>query len=205
MSDPQDTRPADDQGPEPAEPPTNLWTQPAPISGSPFSGTTAQFPAAASDPYADSAYPAALPVPYPPAPASYPPPAYEQPTYVQPTYQQPMVMVGAAGTYGFDPVTGQALSPKSKVVAGLLQLLPGFIFALGGIGRLYAGNTTLGVIQIVVSLVGWTMFWCGVIANVFVLFLPFLVYGAIWLWFVIDGIVMLAGRPVDGDGRLLRT
>ena len=32
----------------------------------------------------------------------------------------------------------------------------------------------------------------------------FLIYGAIWLWFVIDGIVMLAGRPVDGQGLPLR-
>jgi len=31
------------------------------------------------------------------------------------------------------------------------------------------------------------------------------VYGAAWLWFVVDGIVLLAGHPRDGQGRLLRT
>lgn len=153
----------------------------------PVSGDTAQFPTAPSDPYAHSAAP--LPMPYPPAPASYPP-----------AYQQPVVLAGVPGAYGFDPLTGQALSPKSKVIAGLLQLLPGFIFTLGGIGRLYAGNMTLGIIQIVASVLGWVSFWCG-----FVLFFPFILYAGIWLWFVIDGIVMLAGRPTDGEGRLLRT
>jgi hypothetical protein len=26
----------------------------------------------------------------------------------------------------------------------------------------------------------------------------------LWVWFVVDGIIMLAGRPVDGQGRPLR-
>jgi hypothetical protein len=108
----------------------------------------------------------------------------------------PVVMVNTA--FGVDPVTGQPYSDKSKVSAGLLQLLLGFFFALGGVGRLYAGNTTLGVIQLVATLVGWVSFWCG-----FVLYLPLILFAGIWLWFVIDGIVMLAGRPRDGQGRLL--
>jgi hypothetical protein len=33
---------------------------------------------------------------------------------------------------------------------------------------------------------------------------PFVISGAVWLCFVIEGIVMLAGRPVDGQGRPLR-
>lgn len=101
---------------------------------------------------------------------------------------------------GFDPVTGQPLSDKSKLVAGLLQLLPGALLGLGGIGRLYAGNTGLGVTQIVLSVVGWISFWCG-----FLLAFPFLVFIGAWIWFVVDGIVLLVGRPVDGQGRLLRT
>jgi hypothetical protein len=112
-------------------------------------------------------------------------------------YQVPAV-VGAAG-FGVDPLTGQSYSDKSRIAAGLLQLLPGFAFGLGGIGRLYAGNTTLGVVQLVATLVGWVSFWCG-----FVLILPFFIYAGIWLWFVIDGIMILAGRPVDAFGRPLR-
>ncbi len=105
------------------------------------------------------------------------------------------IMYGPSG-YGADPA---AVSDKSKVTAGLLQLLPGFLLALGGIGRLYAGNTTIGVIQLVATVIGWLSFWCG-----FLLIVPFVISGAVWLWFVIDGILMLAGRPVDGQGRPLR-
>jgi len=54
-------------------------------------------------------------------------------------------------------------------------------------------------VQLVATVVGWISFWCG-----FFLVIPFLIYGAIWLWFVIDGIVMLAGRPVDGQRLPLR-
>jgi TM2 domain-containing membrane protein YozV len=91
-------------------------------------------------------------------------------------------------------------SDKNKIVAGLLQIVPGFLMGLGGIGRLYAGHTTLGVIQLAATVFGWISFWCG-----FVFVVPFLVFAAMWIWFVIDGIVLLAGRSLDGQGRLLRS
>ncbi|SHN74269.1 hypothetical protein [Cryptosporangium aurantiacum] len=108
--------------------------------------------------------------------------------------------------YGVDPITGLPYSDKSKLVAGLLQMLPGFFLGLGGIGRLYAGHTALGAVQIGATLVGWVSFWLAVCLS-FLLFplLMFGVYGAMWLWFVIDGIVLLAGNPRDGQGRPLRT
>jgi len=157
-----------------------VWSRPdGAVSGPPASGPPG--------------YPTTLPVPYPPAPAAYLP-AEPYPH----TYPQQYVVMSGIG-YGVDPTTGQPYSAKSKVTAGLLQLLPGFVFGLGGIGRLYAGNTTIGVVQLVATVVGWISFWCG-----FFLVIPFLIYGAIWLWFVIDGIVMLAGRPVDGQRLPLR-
>jgi hypothetical protein len=145
-------------------------------------------PYRSADPYPVSGTPATapLPAPYAPPPASH-------------------GGYGAPVAYGYDPVTGQALSDKSKVVAGLLQIVLGFLFALGGVGRLYAGNTGLGVAQIVVSALAWASFWCGVFTLPFLLGAPFLVYGGIWLWFVIDGIMLMVGRPVDGQGRLLRS
>lgn len=91
-------------------------------------------------------------------------------------------------------------SDKSKIVAGLLQILPGFILGLGGIGRLYAGHTMLGLIQLVATVIGWISFWCGFFTG-----FTFVIFGLAWLWFVIDGIVLLAGRPVDGQGRPLRS
>jgi TM2 domain-containing membrane protein YozV len=159
----------------------------------------------------------AQPVSYPPvssAPASYPPASYPPgPNYPVQQYQvqgypppagYPAPGYLAAG-YGVapvavDPLTGQPLSPKSKLIAGLLQLLPGIFFGFGGIGRLYAGNVTLGVIQVAASIIGWICFWCG-----WVLVLPFFITAGIWVWMVVDGVVMLAGRPLDGQGRLLRS
>lgn len=91
----------------------------------------------------------------------------------------------AAGVapYGGGPVQvdayGNALSDKSKLVAGLLQIFVGGF----GIGRFYLGYTTIGVLQIVVSLLT-----CGI--------------GA--LWPLIDGILIIMGKVPDAQGRTLR-
>ncbi|MFE9694071.1 TM2 domain-containing protein [Micromonospora sp. NPDC005806] len=73
----------------------------------------------------------------------------------------------------------QGVSDKSKVVAGILQILLGSL----GIGRFYMGDTKTGVIQLVVSVVT-----CGL--------------GGIWG--LIDGILILVNGGVDGQGRPLR-
>src|SRR5688572_11237389 len=112
-----------------------------------------------TDPYAGGTDPArahpagAHPEPYPTQP--YPPQPYPQ---GQPYPQAPADPYGAQAPYGVAPYSAQPYSgqpyltpagwqpasDKSKVVAGLLQLLPGFLFTLGGIGRLYAGQNALG-------------------------------------------------------------
>ena len=105
------------------------------------------------------------------------------------------------GILGVDPMTGQPLSDKSKVTAGLLQLVLGGVFILGGVGRLYAGsNKTMGIIQICASVAAWISFWCG-----FFLIVPWFISFGVWVWFIVDGIMLLAGRPVDDQGRLLRS
>ncbi|MFC7480729.1 TM2 domain-containing protein [Luedemannella flava] len=81
--------------------------------------------------------------------------------------------------YGVDPVTGQPLSDKTKLVAGLLQIfLGGF-----GVGRFYTGHTKIAVLQIVVTI-------CT------------LGFGA--LWGFIDGIIIIANGGTDAEGRVLR-
>ncbi|WFR71133.1 hypothetical protein P9209_17555 [Prescottella defluvii] len=92
-------------------------------------------------------------------------------------------------------------------MAGLLQLVLSF-FWVPGVGRLYAGNTGLGLVQ----LLG---FWgCCLLTLVLLpltaLFLPlFLIPGlgalGIWLWAVVDGIMILVGTVRDGQGRKLRS
>jgi hypothetical protein len=48
--------------------------------------------------------------------------------------------------YGRHPLTGEPLSDKSKTIAGLLQLIG--IVGILGIGRIYMGQTGLGVAQL---------------------------------------------------------
>lgn len=69
-------------------------------------------------------------------------------------------------------------SDRSRVVAGLLNLIPP-----GGIGRIYLGYAAHGVLQMVLS-IGT----CGFL----------------YLWSLVDGIIMLAGGlKYDGYGRAL--
>jgi TM2 domain-containing membrane protein YozV len=106
----------------------------------------------------------------PPAPDE---PAGDPTTPLPPGYGQP---VPAYGMVAYDP------QAKSKVAAGLFGIL------LGGFGvhRFYLGYTTIGVIQIVV-----TIFTCGI--------------GS--LWGFIEGILYLVGAngyTTDATGRPLR-
>lgn len=81
--------------------------------------------------------------------------------------------------YGVHPMTGIPYSDKSKIVAGLLQILIPI-----GIGRFYIGDTRTGVLQLVV-----TLLTCGI--------------GALWPF--IDGIIMLATDSKDANGYMLRS
>jgi TM2 domain-containing membrane protein YozV len=166
----------------------------------------------------------AAPDPYPP-PASYPPPAQSNPAsapygppqpygqthygqpqqYGQTPYGQPpqygQASYGQPGGYGHDPsapygrdpMTGEPLSDKSKIVAGLLQFFIGWL----GIGRFYMGSTAIGVSQLilfVLSIPLLALFGLGLI-----------LWFGVALWAFIDAIVILTGRPRDGQGLLLRS
>src|SRR6476620_10285387 len=104
--------------------------------------------------------------PPPPQQPQYqpPPPGYAQqpPGYPPPGQygqQYPQAYMDPAAPYGRHPLTGEPLSDKSKIVAGLLQLIG--LFGLVGIGRIYLGYTGLGIAQLVVGLVT-----CGIGAVV---------------------------------------
>lgn len=131
------------------------------------------------------AHPGYGPPPGTPPPAPGSPPPYQGQGYAPPPgYQQPYPGAPAAfgpgpdAPYGVHPVTGIPYSDKSKLAAGLLQLL-----IPCGIGRMYMGDTQTGVIQLVVTLVT-----CGL--------------GGIWPF--IDGILILVGDYTDQYGRPLR-
>jgi TM2 domain-containing membrane protein YozV len=107
--------------------------------------------------------------PYPPPPGPY---AGQPPQYQPYPGPQP----GAA--YGVDAY-GRPLSDKSKLTAGLLQILLGSF----GVGRFYLGYTGIGIAQIAV-----TWLTCGL--------------GGIWP--LIDGIMIITGKVPDAEGRTLR-
>lgn len=111
-----------------------------------------------------------MPPPYFP-PGQYPPPGPYPGFYPDP-----------AAPYGRHPLTGEPLSDKSKVVAGLLQLLG--LIGVVGIGRIYLGYTGLGIAQLIVGLIT-----CGI--------------GAV-IWGLIDAVLILTDRVRDPAGRPLR-
>jgi TM2 domain-containing membrane protein YozV len=87
-----------------------------------------------------------------------------------------------AAPFGRHPVTGEPYSDKSKIVAGLLQLLG--LLGLVGIGRMYLGQVGYGIAQLIV---GWVTFGVGA-----------------WIWGIIDAVLILTDRVRDRQGRPLR-
>jgi hypothetical protein len=114
--------------------------------------------------------PAAPPPPPPPPPPPLPPgyAAAGPPGY---GYPYPYPLPGAP--YGIDRF-GRPYSDKSKIIAGVLQIVLGVF----GAGRWYTGHYGIAVAQL-------------------------LTCGGLGVWSLIDGIVMLAGDVTDPEGRPL--
>ena len=131
------------------------------------------------------------PPPYFPPPYYPPPGQYSQPGLFPPPlpYPPPGFYPDPAAPYGRDPVTGEPFSDKSKVVAGLLQLL-GLVGVLG-IGRIYLGYTALGMTQLLGGLI-FGLITCGIGFIVPV------------VWGIIDAVLILTGKVRDPMGRPLR-
>lgn len=113
------------------------------------------------------------------------PNAYGQPGYPgQPAYGHPNAAPPPPGwysgdpnaPYGYDPY-GRPLSDKSKIVAGVLQILIGTL----GIGRFYTGHVGIGIAQL-------------------------LTCGGLGIWSLVDGIMLLVSESsADAQGRILRS
>lgn len=118
-----------------------------------------------------------------------PPPNYPPPGPFPPPYQPPGYYADPMAPYGRNPITGEPLSDKSKVVAGLLQLL-GLVGILG-IGRIYLGYNNLGIAQLVGGLV------LGIVTCGFGFAVPV-------IWGIIDAVLIFSGQVRDPQGRPLR-
>ena len=128
---------------------------------------------------------------YPPPAGQYPPPYYPPPAgqFPPPYYSPPGFYPDPSAPYGRHPLTGEPFSDKSKVIAGLLQLL-GLVGVLG-IGRIYLGNTTLGITQLLGCLV-FGIITCGIGFIVPV------------IWGIVDAVLIFTDRVRDSAGRPLR-
>ena len=102
-------------------------------------------------------------------------PGYGQPPAGMPGYG----FVDPSAPFGRDPLTGEPYSDKSRMTAGLLEILLGAF----GAGRFYLNQPGLAIAQIAVV---WLT--CGL--------------GGIWP--LIDGIMMLTGKVRDEHGRPLQ-
>lgn len=127
--------------------------------------------------------------------AQYGAPQYGAPQYGAPQYGAP-AGYGYPGApdptapYGRDPATGEPLSDKSKLVAGLLQIFLGSL----GVGRFYIGDNTIGGIQLGLTIIGY-------ITAIFLI--GFVLIFGVAIWALVDGIMMLTGSVRDKNGLKL--
>lgn len=111
------------------------------------------------------------------------PPPYSSPAgQYPPPPPGPYPYADMSAPFGRHPVTGEPLSDKSKIAAGLLQLVG--LLGVVGIGRMYIGHTGLGIAQLVIGILT-----CGI--------------GAV-VWGIVDAVLILTDKVRDSEGRRLR-
>ncbi|CDO32365.1 TM2 domain-containing protein [Mycolicibacterium vulneris] len=93
--------------------------------------------------------------------------------------------------FGRDPYTGEPLSDKQAMTAGLLQ----FFLGAFGVGRFYIGYTNIGAIQLGLTILGILTSW--LIVGVFICL-------GVGIWALVDSVRMFTRSLPDQDGRKLR-
>lgn len=149
-----------------------------------------------------------------------------QPYGSQPYGSQPYGVPGSAypayggipayGNFNVDPVTGEPLSDKSKITAGLLQLFLGGFAA----GRFYLGDMKMAWFQLGANITGVLLLIVGFVAAIgsadanssggvafggILLLLGWLWLIGVGIWIFVDAIMMFAGSVRDPQGRKLRS
>jgi TM2 domain-containing membrane protein YozV len=85
-------------------------------------------------------------------------------------------------------------SDKSRLVTTLLCGIPGLIFGIGGIHRLYLGKMGTGVTMLVLSILGWATCW---------LFVGIFFLVGVWIWSLVDFIFAVSGKMKDKSGNFI--
>ncbi|OCB60152.1 hypothetical protein A5722_02765 [Mycobacterium vulneris] len=134
--------------------------------------------------------PQALPPGYPPQalPPGYPPQAPPPGYPGQPYGAYP---ADPSAPFGRDPYTGEPLSDKQAMTAGLLQ----FFLGAFGVGRFYIGYTNIGAIQLGLTILGILTSW---------LFVGVFICLGVGIWALVDSVRMFTRSLPDQDGRKLR-
>ncbi len=99
--------------------------------------------------------------------------------------------VDPSAPYGRDPLTGEPLSDKSAITAGLLQFFLGGL----GVGRFYIGSTNIGAIQLGLTILGIITSW--LIVGIFICV-------GVGIWALVDAVMMFTRSIPDQYGRKLR-
>ncbi|MEV0673275.1 NINE protein [Mycobacterium sp. NPDC050441] len=157
--------------------------QPGDMYGVPPQAVPPQFPPPPGAPQFGGYPPQGPPAGYAPQgfPAGYP--GQPQPYGAYPA--------DPSAPFGRDPQTGEPLSDKSAVTAGLLQLF----FGGFGVGRFYIGSTNIGAIQLGLTIL-------GILTSILIVGI-FIIIG-VGIWALVDAVMMFNRSVPDQYGRKLR-
>lgn len=101
--------------------------------------------------------------------------------------------------HGRAPVTGEPLSDKTEIAAGLMQIFLG----QWGVGRFYLGDSMQVLIHIGLWVISFSLILCGIAYSPLAI-VGLLVFLGNLGWALVDGIMILSGKVRDGQGRKLR-
>jgi TM2 domain-containing membrane protein YozV len=88
------------------------------------------------------------------------------------------------------PAAVGGISPKSRLITLILLILVGQL----GVHRFYVGKVGTGIVQLLLTIVGYATI---------VLVLGFIPLTAMWIWLVIDLIMLLVGKFKDSHGAAI--
>ena len=84
------------------------------------------------------------------------------------------------------------VSQKSRLAATLLAWFLGYF----GAHRFYIGKTGTAIIMLILNIIGWSTLWVYGIGFIFLI--------PVWIWALIDFILIVSGNMKDKEGKLIK-